>query len=119
MAIFDLIGSPLAGGAAAWILTYLLHSSLLLAIAWLATSPLGGRRLAAQERIWRLALVGSLVTATLQVGRRGSLETREDRMKPFPFQGSARLEGVPLRANPSHDPSCGKKSLYFPSPGRT
>lgn len=59
---------------AAWLLTYLLHSTLLLGGAWLATRLLGRWRkprrplLAVQETLWRTALLGGLVTATLQLG---------------------------------------------------
>ena len=59
---------------AAWLLTYLLHSTLLLGGAWLATRGLGrltsARRplLSVQQTVWRAALLGGLVTATLQLG---------------------------------------------------
>lgn len=58
----------LAEQATAWIATYAVHSTLLLAAAWLATRRLGGRHLAAQETVWKLALVGGIATATLQLG---------------------------------------------------
>ncbi|HMB53210.1 MAG TPA: M56 family metallopeptidase, partial [Thermoanaerobaculia bacterium] len=51
--------------AVAWMLTYLLHSTILLAAAWLVSKRLGERRLAIQETAWKLALVGGLVTATV------------------------------------------------------
>jgi len=51
-----------------WLLTYLVHSTVLLGTAWLATRLLGARRLALQELIWRAALLGGLITAALQVG---------------------------------------------------
>ncbi len=54
--------------AVAWMLTYLLHSSLLLGAAWGAGRLLGRRRLAVQETLWKLALVGGLLTASLQLG---------------------------------------------------
>ena len=51
--------------AGSWLLTYALHSTLLLGLAWLLT-----RRLvespARREQLWKAALVGGLVTATLQ-----------------------------------------------------
>ncbi|MGD9253295.1 MAG: hypothetical protein PVG92_05125, partial [Holophagae bacterium] len=53
---------------ASWLLTYLLHSTVLLGVAWLVSRSLGNRRLALQEMILRAALVGGLLTATLQVG---------------------------------------------------
>jgi beta-lactamase regulating signal transducer with metallopeptidase domain len=51
-----------------WLLTYLAHSTILLGAAWLIARPLGDRRLALQEILLRTALVGGLLTATLQVG---------------------------------------------------
>ena len=51
-----------------WLLTYLLHSTVLLGAAWLVRLALGERRLAVQEAVLRAALVGGFVTASLQVG---------------------------------------------------
>ncbi len=53
---------------ASWLLTYLVHSTLLIGIAWLVTRRLSDRHLALREAMWRLALFGGLVTATLQLG---------------------------------------------------
>ncbi len=53
--------------AAAWLLTYSLHSTLFLALAWLVSTRLAGRRARLEEAIWRFALVGALVTATVQL----------------------------------------------------
>ena len=53
---------------ASWLLTYLIHSTILLAGAWLVSRGLGDRRLALQEIPLRSALVGGLLTASLQVG---------------------------------------------------
>jgi hypothetical protein len=50
------------------LLTYLLHSTILLGAAWLASRMLGNRRLALQEVILRSALIGGIITATLQIG---------------------------------------------------
>ncbi len=52
----------------AWMLTYLLHSTLLLGGAWLLGRLLGERRLALQETAWKVALVGGVLTASLQLG---------------------------------------------------
>src|SRR5260370_15011272 len=57
----------LAQAALAWLLTYLLHSTLLLGLAWLASKPLARWSVAAEETMWRLALVGALLTASLQL----------------------------------------------------
>ena len=51
----------------AWLLTYLLHSTLLLGLAWLASKPLARWSVAAEEAVWKLALIGALLTASLQL----------------------------------------------------
>lgn len=70
-----LLGSPGELGAAlaalgslatAWLATYLVHSTALLVLAWLAARCVRGPR--GREVVWRAALLGGLVTATLQVG---------------------------------------------------
>ncbi|HEX4962888.1 MAG TPA: M56 family metallopeptidase [Thermoanaerobaculia bacterium] len=58
----------LAQQALAWLLTYLLHSTLLLSLAWLASKPLARWSVAAEEAVWKVALVGALVTASIQLG---------------------------------------------------
>lgn len=50
----------------AWLLTYLLHSTLLLGLAWAADRAGWLRRPRLAEIVWRTALFGGLVTATLQ-----------------------------------------------------
>jgi beta-lactamase regulating signal transducer with metallopeptidase domain len=50
------------------LLTYLLHSTVLLGAAWIACRILGERRLALQEALLRAAVAGGFVTAALQVG---------------------------------------------------
>jgi Zn-dependent protease with chaperone function len=52
----------------AWLCTYGLHSSLLLGAAWLVTRRLDSRALGLRERIWKVAVLGGFLTATLQVG---------------------------------------------------
>ncbi|HEU4883580.1 MAG TPA: HEAT repeat domain-containing protein [Longimicrobium sp.] len=56
--------SEIALRAAAWLLTYALHSTLLLAAAALLARRVRGE--AWRETLWKAALVGGLVTATLQ-----------------------------------------------------
>ena len=51
-----------------WLLTYLVHSTILLGAAWLVSRFLGESRLALQETLLRTALIGGLLTTTLQVG---------------------------------------------------
>jgi beta-lactamase regulating signal transducer with metallopeptidase domain len=53
--------------AIAWLMTYLLHGTLLLGLAWLVSKPLSRWSVAAEETVWKLALVGALFTATLQL----------------------------------------------------
>src|SRR5881394_3848831 len=57
--------APLASSMFAWLLTYLIHSSALLGLAWLVTRR---RRLepAAADLLWKVALVAGLVTGTIQ-----------------------------------------------------
>lgn len=50
-----------------WLLTYLLHSTLLLGAAWLATQR-WLRLPSIRDLVWKSALLGGLVTASLQVG---------------------------------------------------
>jgi beta-lactamase regulating signal transducer with metallopeptidase domain len=57
--------TALGAAAGSWILTYLLHSTLLLACATLAMIALRTRP-EIEEAIWKLALVGGLLTASLQ-----------------------------------------------------
>ena len=49
----------------AWGLTYLVHSSLLIGAVWLLSRRLGDRPLAL-DRLWKLALVGGVITASIQ-----------------------------------------------------
>src|SRR5256885_9670163 len=57
--------APLASNVFAWLLTYLIHSTALLGLAWLVTRR---RRLepAASDLIWKVALLSGLVTGTIQ-----------------------------------------------------
>ncbi|MFT7487042.1 MAG: beta-lactamase regulating signal transducer with metallopeptidase domain [Candidatus Paceibacteria bacterium] len=52
----------------AWIVTYSLHSTLFLAGAWLITRYLSRDALRLKERIWKTALLGGILSATLQAG---------------------------------------------------
>ncbi len=61
------------GVAAAWLVNYLVHSTVLLGAAWLASRWLAGRNTAAEEWIWRSALAGGLITASLQLALGGAL----------------------------------------------
>src|SRR3989475_4053384 len=59
------MSTPLASSLLAWLLTYLIHSTALLGLAWLVTRR---RRLepAASDLLWKVALLASLVTGTIQ-----------------------------------------------------
>jgi len=78
-----------------WIFTYLLHSTLLLGSAWLACRY-GGRLLndPIRELIWKVAVLGGVITATLQVG-----------CDVIPFGGRIALEARPPSADRSYAPS--------------
>ncbi|HXY42032.1 MAG TPA: hypothetical protein VEQ10_20320, partial [Vicinamibacteria bacterium] len=82
------------------VLTYLIHSTLLLAAAALACRLLRERRLVLQEALLRAALLGGLATAALQVG----LELRPVAgVLRLPLVGSAVPAGTPAR--PLADPA--------------
>jgi len=53
-----------------WLLTYLIHSTLLLTTAWIITKWLlrHSRFELINERIWKAALIGGLFTTSLQIG---------------------------------------------------
>jgi len=53
---------------ASWLLTYLLHSTLFLGLAIVTSRLLGEKHLALQETLLRAALIGGILTASLQVG---------------------------------------------------
>lgn len=67
-----------------WLLTYAIHSTLLIGGLLLLTSSAAGRRIVAGHGswLWRFALVGALVTASLQSIREAS-----------PLAGTLRLDG--------------------------
>jgi len=50
-----------------WLLTYLVHSTLLLAGVWVVVGLLRRLPVVQQETLWRTALLGGLVTASAQV----------------------------------------------------
>jgi beta-lactamase regulating signal transducer with metallopeptidase domain len=76
----------------AWTLTYLLHSTVLLAAAGLVSRALGLRRIALQEVLWRAALLGGIATSALQVGAGCRL------LAPATFLGVASRGGAPAAA---------------------
>ncbi len=50
-----------------WLLTYLLHSSLLIGLVWAASRHLTESQMPLREALWRVALLGGLVTASVQL----------------------------------------------------
>jgi beta-lactamase regulating signal transducer with metallopeptidase domain len=52
--------------AVAWLLTYLLHSTMLLGGAWLLTATGVVRSPVAKDTLWKVCLVGGLLTASVQ-----------------------------------------------------
>jgi beta-lactamase regulating signal transducer with metallopeptidase domain len=52
---------------ASWLLTYALHSSLVLAAAWMVTRCLSPRAQLAREIVWKTAVVGALLGTSWQV----------------------------------------------------
>ena len=56
----------------AWVLTYVLHSTALMLLAWAVARTPWGRGPRVREAIWKGALLGALVTATLQQATGGS-----------------------------------------------
>jgi beta-lactamase regulating signal transducer with metallopeptidase domain len=66
-AIHDVLWNLLAPGAASWLATYAIHSTILLCGAWLVTGLLRLRHLPLQDLLWKAALVGGVLTASLQL----------------------------------------------------
>ena len=60
--------STLASTASSWLLTYLLHSTILIAAISLVARSRWIRSLAVRDTLWKVALFGGVITATLQVG---------------------------------------------------
>jgi len=50
-----------------WVMTYLLHGTILLGAAWIITSLLSSRLDGLRETIWRFALVGGVLSASMQL----------------------------------------------------
>lgn len=67
-----MVAEPLAAAVLAWLGTYALHSTLLLAAAWVISAALSRSRSLAdslpsmRESLWRVALLAGIVTASVQ-----------------------------------------------------
>jgi hypothetical protein len=64
--------ASLLGRTAPWLLTYLLHSSALIAVAWVLERTGMVRRPRSLDALWKAALLGGFVTSTVVVVRAGS-----------------------------------------------
>ncbi|HEX9940197.1 MAG TPA: M56 family metallopeptidase, partial [Longimicrobium sp.] len=63
-----------ADGTAAWLLTYAVHSTVLLGVAWLVSRAHVGEQV--RETLWKLALAGALLTASIAQLRPGAAAVR-------------------------------------------
>ncbi|HLQ68241.1 MAG TPA: M56 family metallopeptidase [Gemmatimonadales bacterium] len=59
------MNTPLASSLLAWLLTYLIHSTVLLGVAWFAIRR-WRLQPAASDLLWKVALLAGLVTGTIQ-----------------------------------------------------
>ena len=75
--------------AGAWCLTYLVHSTLLLTLAWGLSRVVAGRAPRAEEAIWRLALFAGFFTASLQLGWPALRQEAASLWRPAPAPVSA------------------------------
>src|SRR5512145_1994351 len=92
------MNAPLSSSLFAWLLTYLIHSTVLLGLAWLVTRQF---RLepAASDLLWKVALLASLVTGTIQ----SRLELRTPAAMTLPSAARPRVQpvNVPSSATPA------------------
>lgn len=75
--------------ALAWLLTYAVHSTLLLCAAWLVAARIA-RTESARESLWKLALLGGLATASVQ-----RLFELEPHAGIIALEGTEELSGAP------------------------
>jgi hypothetical protein len=62
------LGVPMEMLALRWVLTYALHSTILIAAVWLAGPWVRRLSLPTQEALWKAALLGGVLTASLHLG---------------------------------------------------
>src|SRR6058998_3648543 len=111
--------SALASSLLAWLLTYLIHSTVLLGVAWLVTRR---RRLepAASDLLWKVALLAGLVTGTIQ--SRLELSTPAAVTLPVAtLPQAARPNEPPGATGPGRKPGVSENtgaSVTAPSPSR-
>ncbi|MCB0718515.1 MAG: hypothetical protein KDD65_08705, partial [Bacteroidetes bacterium] len=56
---------PMLTAAIEWLYTYLLHSTILLGAAWVATKVLPFGSASSKDIVWKTAAFGALITATI------------------------------------------------------
>jgi bla regulator protein blaR1 len=113
----------------AWLLTYLLHGTLLLGLAWLVSKPLSRWSVSAEETVWKLALVGALFTASLQLaagwepvaGRWGLADlsapvVAEERIVPSRVEANPASTLRPMRSLRSGLPAAPRPEIEAPAP---
>jgi beta-lactamase regulating signal transducer with metallopeptidase domain len=87
--------------AVAWMLTYLLHSTLLLGLAALASKRLARWSVAAEEVVWKAALVGAILTASLQLAAGWQPLAGQWRLAGTPSPQTLNLGAAPIAAQPA------------------
>jgi beta-lactamase regulating signal transducer with metallopeptidase domain len=65
--IAPVLQAPVVQPVLAWLLTYAVHSTALLGSVWLLCRLLRNRALWLQDSLWKMALVGGIVTASVQM----------------------------------------------------
>lgn len=90
-----------------WILTYAVHSTILILSVWALLKLFPRVPLRLQESLWRVALFGGLVTATVSYG--ADIEPLGGRL-PLPAGMMASGEAVPAAAPPPRR-SCNERSF--------
>jgi len=63
-----MIASEITLGALAWLLTYAVHSTVLLGLVWLVSSRGYLKSVRVREAFWRTALLGGILSASVQTG---------------------------------------------------
>jgi len=88
----------------AWLLTYTIHSTVLLGIAWLVTRRFRLEPVAS-DLLWKVALLAGLVTGTIQ----SRLELRTPAAMTLPAAALPRVQpvNVPSAATPTPEPGIG------------
>ncbi len=108
--------NPSASSVLAWLLTYLIHSTVLLGVAWLATRR-GRLEPGASDLVWKVALLAGLVTGTIQ--SRLELSTPAAvtlAVATLPQPAPVNAPATPT--DPGREPGVGAASAAVPTPSR-